>query len=334
MKLTICPSCIEKADSTCYSAALMYISNPNTPYKLLVDRDNILFDTYKKAALSTSNDYMSTMLSLLADHYHIKVKKVPITHTPTDNLNINILANAYTGAQKVLLAADDSLLEEHALKIDEYNIEIKDKSETLELIKGHNDTSPPCILSKLIDKLCAMMKKKTSIKLEDFHNDELSVALENFNFGVDEQARAGITKSRKNPGSLDILIKATKTNRPLAIVEALRESSCGDKNTNIADHLDKLLNDYDFVGLEINYLITYCEAANFGNFWDNYVSYMENINEHSNFRGSIPQISFVDTGKDISNYTDLRIGRGIYSRSGRDIQVYHIVCNMHVPQPD
>ncbi|MCG6242396.1 hypothetical protein K6U55_10235 [Vibrio diabolicus] len=334
MKLSICPSCIDAASSDAYDyglRVLMHIASPNTSFQILVDDKGEILDSYRKAILNDPNEFTSTWLNAIANNSHIKLKTVKVAHSPTNNLNINVLANSYTGGQKVLLAQDYSLAKQYTPTLEEYAIEIKDKEDSIQYLSSSVLPTHSCILSKIIDKLCAMMRKKRSIKLEDFHNDELVVGLEDLGFNVDEQSRSGITKSKQNPGSLDILIKKNHSNRPIAIVEALRESSCGARNNNIAEHLDKLLNDYDFIGLETNYLITYCEAKDFGKFWSNYLSYMSKINDHSKFSSNIPQLSFVDTKSDIVDYADLRIGKGIYRRNGRDVQVYHIVSNMYVP---
>ncbi|ENJ6087578.1 TPA: hypothetical protein RQK21_002220 [Vibrio vulnificus] len=331
MELSICPSCIPLTNQDPNGFGLdvmMRIVAPNSPYRVLLDTPGNILKEYKNISSCDPNAFSRLWLNSLAAN--LKFKKSDIIICPSDNQNINVLANIYSNSHgRKLITASESLYREHWETLEAFDISLIDDSTARRLLSSSDTLEDKPLLEVLIHQLSIMIERKTSIKLEDFHNDEIATRLETESYIANDQTRAGITGSDGNPGSLDILVKS-KGQRHISIIEALRERSCGENNSNIAKHLDKLLNDYDYLGFKTNYLITYCEASDFGSFWDNYVSYMKKINSNNHFRNNIPQVHFFDTEESISSYTNIRIGRGIYLRDGRQVEVIHIVANLHV----
>ena len=329
MYFAICTSCLEDAlkDTNVYHSFLSLIVNSKTPYKILNDSDGKIFDSYKELLHRDNIGFLTIWCDDLINNSQIK--RVEISNELIDNIYINTLINFY---KKRNLITSDSNINSYDKIIADYDISVNDSDEICNIINSKyipTDFDYLELTKLLIRQLSIMMDRKQTMRLENLHNDELTLKLESEGYFPADQTRRGTTGNQGNPGSLDILIKSSCGNK-VSIIEALRESSCGQENTNIAKHLNKLMNDYDTCGLKVNYFIVYCEAADFGNFWNNYKSYINNINSKTDFSSSIPQKVFSDTLEEISTFTDIRVARAIHDRNGRDIEVYHIVCNMFV----
>lgn len=331
MKISICHTSLEHASknmSTFYFDVLAPLACIGNTYKVINDSNGHILDSYKKALMEDNTGMLSHWMETLTSRG--KLHQVDNQDDISSNIHINSLANTYD--TRVWLSNDSNDYQTNVHKISDYGIQYVHCNDATYLTSPHS-SSPVFVYQELtkllIDQLCIMMDRKQSHKLEDIHNDALATRLEQDGYIPLDQTRRGVTGTAGNPGELDILVKSN-SNVKVSIIEALRESSCGPANNNISSHLNKLLNDYDTCGLKVNYLITYCEAVNFGNFWDNYVIYMNQINAKSGFSSSIPQISFTDTNTLISNFSEIRVGRGVYNRNGRELEVYHIVCNMYV----
>lgn len=333
MDISICPSCLPYTSSEFNGFGLdvmMRVASKASPYRVLIDTQGNILQEYNRVAMEDSNAIIRLWLNSVANNLKFKTTNIHIQASDKDN--INVLANiSPTTHGRKLITADDESYVDYWDCFDAFEIDLVDRQAARQLLVDLPINIEKPLLQIIIEQLSIMIERKVSIRLEDFHNDEISARLETESYIPCDQTRAGITRSRLGPGSLDILVKSRR-GRHLSIIEALRESSCGPLNRNIAQHLDKLLNDYDYLGFKTNYLITYCEAVNFGNFWSNYITYMNNINSHDDFRSDIPQIQFVDTEDAISEYSNIRIGRGIYMRDNRQVEVIHIVANLYVPQ--
>ncbi len=136
------------------------------------------------------------------------------------------------------------------------------------------------------------------------------------------QGRSG-TDNFKNydSGELDITIRSDKNlGNIITIIEAFELVSCGEKNEIIQKHINKLITRYDTGGNKENYIIVYAKAKKFNQLWLNYKKFMkENIFTDS----SIKEIEKYDSK------SDLKVGVNIYSRQGRDLEIYHLFVHMH-----
>lgn len=334
MKLSICHTCLERASEDInlfYFGVLAPIANAASSFKVINDSEGHILDSYKQAIMNDQTGMLRIWMDAITSNG--KLFFVNSHEVISENVHINSLANTY--GSRVWLTNDHNDFSQNRNKITDFGIDYFHCDEATSLISPQ---SLPEIFDyqkltvSLITQISTMMDRKQSHRLEDLHNDALTLGLAQDGYIPFDQPRIGVTGILGNPGELDILVKSI-SNVKVSIIEALRESSCGQANQNISEHLNKLLNDYDTCGLKVNYLITYSEAVNFGRFWDNYIVYMNNINSNSGFSSNIPQTSFIDTLTQISQFSDIRVGRGIYNRNGRDLEVYHIVCNMYVRTP-
>lgn len=330
MYFAICSSCLQESlvNKNIYHSFLSLIVNDKTPYKVINDSNGKIFESYKEVL---KNDNIG-LLKIWCEDIIInnKIEKVRISENLSENIYINTLINFHK--KRHWITNDYEEINSYKQVISDYTITCSSSDEISYSINSTHtieDFNYMDLTKQIVKQLSIMMDRKYSIEIEDLHNDSLSIALESFGYQVLDQTRRGRTPNSNNPGELDILLK-DKEGTKLSIIEALREKSCGTRNNNIAQHLNKLLNCYDTCGLKTNYIVVYCEAKDFINFWTNYKAYIEEINNNEYFSTNIPQKSFVDTDDEISNFSDIRVGRGIYERNGRNIEVYHIVCNMYI----
>lgn len=170
-----------------------------------------------------------------------------------------------------------------------------------------------------------MLERKSSRKSEDLHNDILTDFLRNKGNQASDLMRSGRTKLG-NVGEVDIMIRK-KNGTPFSVIEAFRLSSCGENNKTVAEHLDKLLYDYDTAGHARNFVIVYAEARDFMRLWKNYKEYVSELNGKPAFRTDYPLISFKEK-TEISDKSSIKIGLASHRREGRIVEVYHVFINM------
>lgn len=180
------------------------------------------------------------------------------------------------------------------------------------------------LLLDIQDQAVRMLERKSSQRLEDLHNDILTEFLRQKGYQATDGTRSGRSKLRV--GEIDIMIRK-KNGTPFSIIEAFRLKSCGVNNKTVAEHLDKLLHDYDTAGHERNFVIVYAEAKNFVGLWANYQNYLNELNGKSAFRATFPLISFKER-TDISNKSSIKIGVAKHRREGTIIEIYHVFINM------
>lgn len=193
-------------------------------------------------------------------------------------------------------------------------------------IQGISDSNDNLLLD-ILNKAIRMSERKYTKKLEDIHNDDFTDWLRDKGYYVTDQTRSG--KALKTAGEIDIMIRE-KDGTPYSIIEAFRLQSCGEKNTVVVSHINKLLNDYDTVGHLNNYIIVYSEASNFLQNWDNYKCYVESLNNNKIFTTNSRLISFEDMSDKYSTKTDIKVGMSKHYREGKNVNVYHVFINMSV----
>jgi Leucine-rich repeat (LRR) protein len=252
----------------------------------------------------------------------LEVVKLDLYHIKKDNETLAI-ANENLKNETKIYKDEVSFLRTLSLKqadAKEIAIKIANPQQTV--------TDLDQLLLDLMDKLVSMAERKYTIKIEDLHNDNLTDFLHDkgYNKGYTaDPTRSG--RAKITSGEIDIMIrKANGT--PISIIEAFRLSSAGSKNTVISSHISKLLNDYDTIGHERNFIIVYAEAKDFETLCENYETYMSEINGKDGFQATYPQISFKNTY--ISKKTDLKVYLARHSRSGGIVEVYHLVVNLAV----
>ena len=100
-----------------------------------------------------------------------------------------------------------------------------------------------------------------------------------------------------------------------------------EKNKTVAQHLDKLIHDYDTAGHARNFVVVYAEAKDFVRLWKNYQTYVNALNGKIDFRAKYPLISFVEN-KDLSEKSSIKIGVAKHRREESIVEIYHVFINM------
>jgi len=179
----------------------------------------------------------------------------------------------------------------------------------------------------LIDIAIMLLERRGPKQKENLYNDSLTDLLRAKKYYTTDQTRSGSVNN--DAGEIDIMIRKSKTGIPISIIETFRLNSCGEDNTTISEHIDKLIHDYDTAGHPRNFIIVYAEAKNFLKLWKNYINYMKNINNKKGVRAEYPQIYFEDTIDKYTKVTDVRVGLARHKREGREVEVYHIFIKMN-----
>lgn len=200
-------------------------------------------------------------------------------------------------------------------------------SNKIDILIGGETVEPLHVDQLLLDiqnVAVKMLERKYSQQLENLHNDVLTDFLRQKGYQVTDQTRSG--RSKLGVGEIDLMIRK-KDGTPFSIIETFRLKSCGKDNKTVAEHLDKLLHNYDTAGHERNFVIVYAEAVGFERLWNNYKNYISEINGKPAFRAEYPLIKFEEKSE-ISDKSSIKIGLATHRREGTVVEVYHVFINM------
>lgn len=330
MKFVVCPSSLEfSCKNTSFIANFLVplIANNNS-YELVLDNKGILLDEYSKIIPKDKSGGLQFWLNLM--NYDNCYKKI---QSDIDDYSVLLLldlsSRPFNSCERNVVTSNEESFLPYKDEIDTAGISIIN-AESKIFPDSHEKYDDSEIRDKLVVVLQDMIAKIKSEKLEDLHNGALLLRLKSSGYRkytLEEQVREG-KSINNNVGELDLLIKDSSGGRR-ALIEALRSSSCGKKDNDISYHLNKLLNDYNQVGIKVNYLLVYCEAKDFSRYWGNYTRYIKAVNSKSNFSDESPLLKFEDTGDQISKVTGIRVGVSIHEKDGLDVRVYHIVCKFY-----
>lgn len=161
---------------------------------------------------------------------------------------------------------------------------------------------------------------------ENQNNDCLVDLLRAKEYYITDETRQGRSgtenKTNYNSGELDIVIRDEQNSgKIISIIEALELSSCGEKNTSVPTHIDKLLTKYDTNGNEENYILIYAKAKNYNSLWSNYCQFVNS---------KIFKDSPIHELDNFSDKSDLKVGCNSYNREGKTLKLYHVFLNMSV----
>jgi len=182
------------------------------------------------------------------------------------------------------------------------------------------------LLLDILNIAVRMLERKHSQQIENLHNDILTDFLRQKGYQAADQTRSG--RSKLGVGEIDIMIRKVD-GTPFSIIEAFRLKSCGKNNKTVAEHIDRLVHDYDTAGHERNFVIIYAEAKKFEQLWGNYKNYISEINGKTAFRAQYPLIKFEEKS-DISTKSSVKIGLAAHRREGSVVEVYHVFINMFI----
>ena len=105
--------------------------------------------------------------------------------------------------------------------------------------------------------------------MEDKRNRRIRDDLEMVGYTVKDQTQRGLSGTGRGVGELDLLLYNDRK-EPWTIIEALRISSGAKTQWN--EHLDKLVENYNYFGAPCVYLLTYVDADvdAFHRIWEGY----------------------------------------------------------------
>lgn len=178
------------------------------------------------------------------------------------------------------------------------------------------------LLSDLYYSLIKIQSRDNYKRLEeDELNDVVTDFLRTKGYVVGDQSRSGISVSGKKSGELDFTIRDTgKNGIIISIGEALVLSSAGGRSTEIEEHIDKLVNNYDTAGNKINFVIIYAKAKNFNQLWDKYTAHVDGLKLLKSTPVRI-QEEFDDKAKII-------VGKSSFKNNGKECFLYHYFVDM------
>jgi len=184
--------------------------------------------------------------------------------------------------------------------------------------------------NELLDNLlwCAkevQQKHKTLHNNENRYNDLFQSLLKAKNYTVEQEVRTGTSEAGKEVGSLDL--KISKNGKELALAEAFKIKSFAKSGKKYAaNHLLKLLKNYNPSGLKQCFAICYVEMKKFETIWEEYKSNVKNFV----FLYEIPKHEMQDLSSDyLDDTTDIKLGLTKHSRNGELINLYHVFMDMN-----
>lgn len=161
------------------------------------------------------------------------------------------------------------------------------------------------------------------VGMEDLRNRRLRDGLMMQGYRILDQSQRGRSGTGKGLGEFDILIH-NERGEPWTVIEALRISNGAKGEWN--NHLYKLLDNYNVVGLRVLYLLTYVDAdpSTFARIWHSYQAY---IPQYSPGQHTYMDGSFVDLN-DADSPQYIKTAKCQYSRGSDPITVYHIFARI------
>jgi hypothetical protein len=198
---------------------------------------------------------------------------------------------------------------------------MRDKTDPSGVINAYYDLLKPT-LENFIDTLVHACLRLQGNRLyrgtfsEDDRNTFVADQLTAADYPVRDQTRWSVSAQGLSAGEIDIYVQ-DKKNYPFAIIEALNLDSLN--KSYLIQHIDKLFN-YDTVGHEANFILVYCTAKNFREFWDRYVAFIKVHRYKYSFVG------FEEVG--IYKFANLKIAITKHIREGQVVLLYHIALDV------
>ena len=107
----------------------------------------------------------------------------------------------------------------------------------------------------------------------------------------------------------------------MTIFEGMNLSSL--KTNDIDSHIIKVINKYDVNGVPEKYLGIYYTGKNFKNFSLKYLEYIQNFD-----KDSIKFDNVFDETKQLTPYTEIKVFKSYYLKTGSKTSLTHILINM------
>lgn len=177
--------------------------------------------------------------------------------------------------------------------------------------------------TKLIYKILSAISKlqgmsKTINKDEDSRNSYIASMLSVEGILAKDQSRWGQSSKGNNQGELDIKIEQGEE---YTIFEGMNLTYLNRQNIN--HHIIKVINKYDVNGIPDKFLGVYFTGKKFETFCLNYLEYIQNFDEEG-----IKFENIIDETKQLTPYTEVKIYKSYYIKSGSKISLTHILINI------
>jgi hypothetical protein len=292
---------------------------------IYVDEDGKLLNRY--CEISKDCEYAKTILKLLAMDDDSPLVKVSAEIDDEDWVKSEISILKEVLSHKNLSTDSMDRYISHKGVIQKNGISIFDVRSFLFILKKNNTLTNENLNNCILSALKEMVQHKASDKIENLHNDILTKILRahgtHGGFNILDQTRTGVSAGG-GVGSLDLCV-VDGFNSPFSIVECLVGRSFGVEDTNVVAHFNKLINDYDKIGLSRNYLVTYCDTANFSSSFNSYKKIISTANSRKEF---CTPYKVKEYGEQDTGVTNIRLLVTKHEREQKIVQVFHYFVDM------
>lgn len=327
-KLAVCPNYVQKSDARDIVDVLMRLLHSDNPCKLVVDKNLEIIDRYRRFA--DSDGLVSSWLKLMIELERRNIHRVDIGAVLPTASNQDLtsdLAKTISSHRRMLV---DDVADYAALtkKLTAYSIKVFKRSDGGKVFDFPEPFDYEGLTHKILARCHQMVERKYTHSLEDLHNDIIVDCLRGDGYSIADQSRSGRSGAGGGAGELDMVVRSAEGCIE-SIVEALRLNSCGKTNRSAAEHLSKLVDSYDSVGVARNYILVYCEAANFSRLWGNYLDYMSKINSHKSFsKSAYPLKKIDDVSVSYNCKANVRVALAEHERPNLGMEIVHIAVNV------
>jgi hypothetical protein len=185
-------------------------------------------------------------------------------------------------------------------------------------------------LESFLEDILENRKRNDENKFNMVIRQALNHRLNERKWSVGDQRLGGLTdsnsqKSRAGVAFRDLII-SNDTGRNIMAIECFRlkaNPAPGNEKHEIAQHVKKIFRN-EPVGISPLGIVIYCETKNFGESWEKYLSYIENL--------EFQRYHLVEIKKEVSDFgvrSNVKIAKALHSRELNTINVYHLMINLY-----
>jgi len=317
-------------------ATLYHLAISTTNENIYLDDTDFIINKYQNILRENigQNELLVSFLHILSTKkfdYKILKNKQNLNFESLENYLL-LLSTTLTERNLVICEEDNFISSFNTIKnLGIQIIEYKDLKETLNTKLVIEDFD--YVKRKLFQSLCSIIEQKFSLKYENLYNTFLTTTLNCMLLGdAFDQTLIGTSGSEDSSGQgeLDIYVRQ-KSGLPLTIIEAMKLGSFGKDNKKIAEHLKKLLINYNPVGLKNNIFIVFYELNNFNEAWEKYIEYIENIDNKEIFINFAPTCNLISIENNQSLDTsiqNLKIATSLHTYEENTFEVSHFFVNV------
>ncbi|MEN3784744.1 hypothetical protein [Aeromonas veronii] len=305
---------------------LLVPSTVGSSHHVLLDRNEQLWLDYLE---STRNDFLAFTnvqywRQALDNHPNkILLSDIGEQDEITPNEVSEIAIKAPVTCSRFIVTSVNNEYSEHIEKLMSNGVHLISEFNLLESSREQQNSvtyNPTTFYHHLVDALSIIASTRSN-QLENVHNDHLRNLLRYKGYDVYDQTRMGVSQSRLNAGSLDLAIRSEQ--RWVTIIEPLRLA--GWSKSNVLTHYNKLIDNYNPLGLLHTHLIVYYIGPN-SNFINLYNTYKNFINDLSSEDFESP-ITLQEVSEPAFEYQNVRSFIHQGTINGQDFICTHYCVN-------